>query len=209
MASKAVPVAMGTPVQPGPGGFNSGLCDCCSDCCSCWATMCCWPIVIGQMSYRLLWNKKGICLVIASLLWVSIVMSWFASSAQDPEALEKHLANVKHELSASYSYDSKASVPSPTASPTSSFSADEGDVPFWVAALAAMSGPAIFVLTCLIRQRVRQRDGIPATCCSGWMDDCIHSCCCWCCVLSQLMRHEGLVGDRYKLSAEDGVRAMV
>ena len=161
------------------------------------------------MSYRLLWNKKGICLVIASLLWVSIVMSWFASSAQDPEALEKHLANVKHELSASYSYDSKASVPSPTASPTSSFSADEGDVPFWVAALAAMSGPAIFVLTCLIRQRVRQRDGIPATCCSGWMDDCIHSCCCWCCVLSQLMRHEGLVGDRYKLSAEDGVRAMV
>lgn len=223
-SSKAstTPVPMGVPVPTAvaqsafvnppqrPAGFSTGLCDCCQDCCSCWAVICCSPTVLGQLSFRVLWNKKGACMVVAGILWICTLLTWLINMHRNPESmheLESTLARVKHLGADSYddSYDD-----APTPPVADSFSADEsGGWLVWVSALLSLSGPAILVLTCLIRGRIRARDAIPATCCGGWLDDCVLACCCSCCVLTQLMRHEGLAGERYKLTAEDGVQAMV
>ena len=37
-------------------------------------------MVVGQLTYRLLWSKKGVCFVVAALLWASVVVGWFNSA---------------------------------------------------------------------------------------------------------------------------------
>jgi hypothetical protein len=56
------------PPMPAPQGFSSGLFDCCSDGCSCWAAMCCAPTVVAQLTQRIT-RKQGVCIVIALVLW--------------------------------------------------------------------------------------------------------------------------------------------
>ena len=100
----------------------------------------------------------------------------------------------------SYSYD-QPMLPAGTGTLSASSPA------FQVASLVALAfGLAMCMLTCLIRRAVRMRDNIPAACCAG-IDDFFFSCCCMCCVQAQIMRHEGLVGSRYKLVTSDGIAA--
>ena len=78
MSSLAVP--MGTPVGTSGyhGGFTSGLCDCCSDCCSCCAVIFCAPTAVAQLTQRVLSRRKGTCLMVAVLLWIGLLMQFFA-----------------------------------------------------------------------------------------------------------------------------------
>ena len=72
-------------------------------------------------------------------------------------------------------------------------------------AIGAAGFFAMWILTSIIRNRIRKRDGIPPTVCA--CEDPFISFCCMCCVQSQLMRHEGLVHGRYHLNSPDGVSA--
>ena len=201
--AQAVP--MGVPIDnPPPGsrlgpahrymGFSSGLCDCFSDCCSCWAVVCCSPIVLAQFMQRIMNNKKGVCLVVATVLWISTVAGWVQSWAQGT-------TGIKGIDWAAYSYDASDGTP-PTPDGRSWC---VGWTFVIVSLVASIFGLACFLITCALRMHIRKRDGIPAACIGGCCDDCCHACFCSCCVLTQVMRHEGLVGGRYKLTAEDGV----
>ena len=64
-----------------------------------------------------------------------------------------------------------------------------------------------FLFLFKIRQYIRRRDSILETQCTFGIlgcEDCCCASCCGCCVLAQVMRHEGLVKGRYSLFEETG-----
>lgn len=184
MSASTFGVPEGTPVRtvPSTGGFSSGLCDCCSDCCSCWASGLCGLTVVAQLVQRTIYTKKGTCLALAVLLWTGVVFQIVFS-----EPTTEWTAYVEAEDADQFDLVKEQS----------------GGIGSILAAIGGLIGFATCILLCLVRRFVRQRDSIPDACCTGF-DDCILSCCCSCCVIAQLMRHEGLVGGRYKLTSPEG-----
>jgi len=169
-------------VPRAPGAFSSGLCECHTDCCSTWTVICCTPMALGQLVHRLLVpkrQKKAACLVLAAVMWG--VMLW---------VLYAGLWGPRNEVGLS-------------TSPSDDETTDDEDAAF-ILNLFGVLGLLAAVLICFIRKRVRERDQIPPTCGVEWVDDFFQSYFCGCCVLSQLMRHEGLDGSRYRLCSPDG-----
>ena len=201
----ALPVAeedviMGTPVEHSPAmrepnaarSWSSGLFDCFADCCSCWAVICCWPNVYGQLAERV-WRRKScpglpsssLCFIIASLFWVGYAYSFM----QQPQYDEGHMHRHEH----AHKPDNAA-----------------GAAVALLSLIGSAVGLASCLLTCALRRTIRRRERIPATlcaCCDGVLDDCVCAVCCLCCVNTQVMRHEGLTHGRYELCSRDGLAA--
>ena len=67
-----------------------------------------------------------------------------------------------------------------------------------------MGGLVLCLVVAFTRHHIRTRDNIAVTVCCSPLDDVLCATCCLCCVQSQLMRNEGMVGHRYKLVSPDG-----
>lgn len=229
--AKAVPFSGSAPVgivvvdssKAAAGGWSSGLCDCASDCTSCWATVFCRPTVLGQL-YEKLSRRPRACLIIATLLWLSALFKcggahlvtpvaavlsvlpgspdWLAhgvSSSPDwhMETVQVALPGERDVLSRSETVIGTVYVPSPTQQ--------------LVASLASLLFFGSLVVTCAVRRAIRQRDDIAATTCEscGGFDDALHALVCYPCVTCQLMRHEGLTSGHYSLCAPTGRKGFV
>jgi len=189
----AMGVATGTPVTTvaPSSGFSSGLCECNTDWCSCCAATFCGPTVTAQLTERLVHKKRHTCIVLAIFLWFVAISQFIFNDS-----------GSVFEGKASYSYDDKSdTTPENVDAPVSTSAV--------IASVAGLFSCAFCLLTCLVRRTIRARDNIPATVCSGSLDDLLLSCCCTCCVQAQILRHEGMVGGRYKLASADGVTEMV
>lgn len=187
--------------------FSSGLCECHTDCCSTWAVTCCQPMVLGQLTLRHVIPpkyRKSTCLLFAALLWAFI--AWYFWT-------QYYLAGALWQCVGRFW------VCVPNAPPFAAYLGESYYVPdhpeymdeheFWV--LWGAVGLLAAILTCLVRKSIRARDEIPSSYGGpGWLEDACCSYFCGCCVLMQIMRHEGLVGGgRYKLCTPDGRREML
>ena len=189
----AVPVGLpvtsaGMPVR----AFNSGLCDCFNDCCSCCAVSFCAPTVVAQLTERVLNPGRHTCVIVGLFLW---------SGALINVCLQEPPAQGGEDVTVSVGDDIMFHVSGSESSGSES--------PWYIGAFAGVMSLALFILTCQVRRTIRRRDNIPATVCAGAIDDVLLSCCCLCCVQAQIMRHEGLIGGRYKLTSNDGFAEMV
>ena len=202
--SAALGTPVGTPVRVvrETGGFSSGLCDCCNDCCSCFAVCCCAPTVISQLVQRTIYRKRGTCVILAIVLWAGMVANLISGTS------------ARGTATISYSYDDSTDSTDSSISTKTDASKSQMSGSFLLLNLLGLAGGlfglAMCLLTCMVRRHIRRRDGIEAQLCSACdLDDCILSCCCLCCTQAQIMRHEGLVGGHYKLTATDGMLEML
>lgn len=210
-------------------GWTTGLCECYSDLKSCCAVMVCEATVAGQL-YERLWQREGSCVVIASILWVgsfgSLLVNYWDIFPPCTSAMLLFDAQLEGggdangdgtvtgtELRAALDLNNDGNLTYGEVFKTvdsASSQYDECVTAFYNSPAyycASVLGFVFFcgmcVLTMAVRRRVRERDQIPATVCAA-VDDCACVCCCLMCTQCQIMRHEGLVGSRYKLLSPDG-----
>ena len=193
-------------------GWTSGLGDCCSDCKSCCVVMICQSTVVGQLLERLT-RRKWTCVVVSSLLWLgalaNLCADWYTPSCSGYMD-DNHDGTVSdHELARNIdaNQDGEASV-SEMEGAMQPYLDCQGayyaSTPFLLTTFLGSSFMlGVCVLTWCIRAQIRKRDNIPPTVCSG-LDDCICALCCLMCTQCQIMRHEGLVGSKYRLFSPDG-----
>ena len=63
-----------------------------------------------------------------------------------------------------------------------------GFVP-WAGRIPGICGLLLFCIVMDLRRKIREKNGIPETCCEG-CEDCCCSWWCWPCVVCQMARHE-------------------
>lgn len=165
------------PEEPRPAGsFSSDLCSCCDDCCSMWTVCFCTPIALSQLVFRLLVPRD--CKDRVCVLLLAAIWIFVSWFAWRYGYM---FLVIEHGMGP----------------PT-----EIGKVHLVRNALVLLAA----VLICLVRGRIRERDQIPAACCPSWGEDAFSACCCPQLALMQAMRHEGLVGGRYRPCFADGVR---
>lgn len=159
------------------GAWRAELCDCCDDPQLCCAVCWCGCSATGQLYQRA--TGRG-CFGIAALLWILF-------------ALSQVLSQVSSQFDAAWRRDAHAGA-SPWATPALTFGALAGAV--GLASLAVSTALVGFV-----RRRMRARDKIAAAC---GCEDCCVAYWCNCCALIQMLRQEGVDGNRYAACSEDG-----
>merc|ERR1711988_309079 len=168
----------------GDGTWKSKLCDCCSDVSTCLVACCCAPIAVGQLWDRVMLKGSCIFIVIAFVILQMIIYSIKPSKCADNDKMCSEYGERE---------------------------AAEGLVEFLI----------IYMLI-MLRRAVRKRDNIPegasgsccstcgscctrcACCCPEGCEDCCEAFWCPCCLIAQLLRHNGLQGRNYNLLTPDG-----
>lgn len=177
--------------------WSSGMCECCSDCCTCWAGMCCSCIAVPQMWARVL-DKRNMFGLVCAIFVITYCVYQFAYTQWWGKYMK--LVNDLNTLYEDYGWDLRGEC------------LKFGEQACWdnhmktMYNLASIFGLILTILVtcflCATRKAVRTRDGIPGDdtqdcCLSFW-------CCCWPCTLCQIMRHEGLGNGKYNLCSNDG-----
>ena len=193
-------------------GWTTGVCDCLSDFKSCFATMVCEATVTAQLAERI-WKRKYTCAVVATILWCgalgNLVANYYDpgcdsyldtdSSGIVSEAEFKNVLDLNKD--GAISGDELLDGTAPLMNCQQAYQSSARYI--MASMLGSIFVSGVCVLTMLVRSHIRKRDAIPATACEP-LDDCCCSICCLMCVQCQIMRHEGLSGDRYKLVSPDG-----
>jgi Cys-rich protein (TIGR01571 family) len=192
-------------------GWTSGIGDCMSDWKSCCAVLLCEATVMGQLTERV-WNRKYTCIIVATLLWAgaigNLVATWYTPpcSVSVDENGDGYVS--QEEMAALDPNQDGFITTGELAERTDTYyDCEEAYYLSWryglASTLAVLFLAGMFTLTMLVRRHIRKRDSIPVTVCSGF-DDCICAVVCLPCAQCQIMRHEGLVGDKYRLVSPNG-----
>ena len=195
-------------------GWTTGIGDCCGDFKTCCAVMVCEATVMGQLVERI-YRRKYSCVIITALLWLgaigNLISFWYIPPCEKVYDGNKDGILTAEELLKDLDSNGDGVITGSEMQTKAQPYSDCVDVYYssWPFILASTFGSlfvvAMWLLTCIVRMKVRVRDSIPATVCSG-CDDCLCALFCPMCVQCQLMRHEGLSSDNYELLSPDGER---
>jgi len=190
------------------GNWNDGLFDCCSDCSSLWAAMCCPACVLAQ-----LWTKtQATALPSATRRVICTVLAlfFFFFATGYGTGLLNLLGGTEVERAGAD--PCLAIIPSDEGQRTAHHHrlirlCDEQMRSAARAANACLFKYLVMlvglIMLVIVRKTIRKRDSIPAdqVCCE---DMC---CALWCgsCTIMQLMRHERMSGGRYNLFSPTGL----
>jgi len=168
---------------------------------------------MGQLVERI-WRRKYSCIVIATVLWIgavgNLISTWYLPSNCD-DYMDVNSDGVVNQQELMVAADSnqdglitgnemRAGV-QPYYDCQSRYYSSAAFITF--STLGGIFLCGMCCLTMLVRRHVRHRDNIPATVCAG-LDDCLCATCCLPCAQCQIMRHEGLIGAKYKLFSPNG-----
>ena len=168
----------------------------------------------SRSSQRFLVCQTGSCIVIATVLWIgavgNLISTWYLPSNCD-DYMDVNSDGVVNQQELMVAADSnqdglitgnemRAGV-QPYYDCQSRYYSSAAFITF--STLGGIFLCGMCCLTMLVRRHVRHRDNIPATVCAG-LDDCLCATCCLPCAQCQIMRHEGLIGAKYKLFSPNG-----
>lgn len=188
------------------GRWSTPMCAFWHDCCSCWATICCFELVTAQMCTRTFKDHKTKALVFIAL-FALIVLVRVLPMVAFFELQNAVVATVQssYQISASayshYQYGHPEDLDYGAAA-----SVYQNIIWQYVGfvCFCLVLAVVIWLAIIVVRYKIRARYNIPETFCPGSCDDC---CFAWMypqCTLMQMMRHERLTGGRYNLCSIDG-----
>ena len=196
-------------------GWSSGIGDCCADCKSMIAVTACQATTTGQLVERT-WRKKNSCICVAAILWMgaigNLVVNYYSPVCTAGMDVNGDGAVNQAELAKGLDANADGLISQDElADKTEDFyDCEQAYYTSGRYAIASLLGSifvvGLAVLTMLLRRHIRKRDSIPVTVCAG-LDDCVCAVVCLPCVQCQLMRHEGMVGDQYRLVSPDGANS--